>query len=122
MHTTPSPSSSNDEPRLARKKEPIMNADAILGMLTLGTYVSMLAIEAIWPARAFPKIRLWRLVGVAFLVLIMTLGIVMPLLLPVECLAEHRLLPGTRLGVVGGVIVGLLASELVGYFIHRAAH
>ena len=99
-----------------------MNADAILGMLTLGTYVSMFAIESLWPARAFPKIRLWRLVGVAFLVLIMAFGIVMPLLLPVQWLAEHRLLDGTRLGVVGGVFVGLVASELVGYFIHRAAH
>ena len=99
-----------------------MNADAILGMLTLGTYILMAIIEAVWPAREFPKIRFWRIVGVAFLVVIMALGVVMPLLLPVAWLAEHRVLDGTRLGVVGGVVVGLLVSELVGYVIHRASH
>jgi sterol desaturase/sphingolipid hydroxylase (fatty acid hydroxylase superfamily) len=99
-----------------------MNADAILGMLTLGTYITMIAVEAIWPAREFPKVRLWRLVGVGFLVAIMGLGVVTPLLLPVEWLAAHRLLNGTRLGVVGGVIVGLVTSEFIGYFLHRAAH
>src|SRR5258705_303639 len=81
----------------AKTKGTIMNADAILGMLTLGTYATMFAIEGLWPARTFPKIRLWKLVGVAFFVLIIALGIVMPLLLPVEWLAEHRLLDGTRL-------------------------
>lgn len=99
-----------------------MTADAILGMLTPATYFSMLAVEAIWPARDFPKIRRWRLVGFAFLVMIMTLGIITPLLLPVEWLAAHRLLDGTRLGVVGGVAVGLVVLEFIGYFVHRLAH
>jgi len=99
-----------------------MPADAILGMLTLGTYVTMMAVEALWPARQFPKLRFWRLAGVGFLVMVISIGVMMPLLLPVAWLAEHRVLDGTRLGVVGGVVVGLLASELVGYFIHRAAH
>jgi sterol desaturase/sphingolipid hydroxylase (fatty acid hydroxylase superfamily) len=99
-----------------------MSADAILGMLTPLTYFTMLAIEAVWPAREFPKIRLWRLIGIGFVVLIMGFGIVTPLLLPVEWLASHRLLNGSRLGVVGGVLVGLVVSELIGYFVHRAAH
>jgi len=99
-----------------------MNADAILGILTLTTYFGMLGTEAIWPARAFPKIRFWRLAGVGFLIVLMAFGVMTPMLLPVEWLAQHRLVDGTRLGVVGGVVVGLLASELVAYFVHRAAH
>lgn len=99
-----------------------MNADAILGMLTFGTYFTMLAVEAIWPARVFPPVRRWRLVGFAFLAVIMSLGIVTPLLVPVPWLAQHRLIDGTRLGVVGGVAVGLVAIELVGYFVHRLSH
>ena len=55
----------------------------------------MLAIEAIWPAREFPKIRWWRLVGFGFLAVIIGLGVVTPLLLPVEWLAQHRVLDGT---------------------------
>jgi sterol desaturase/sphingolipid hydroxylase (fatty acid hydroxylase superfamily) len=99
-----------------------MNAADILGMLIPVTYFTMLAIEAIWPAREFPKIRFWRLAGLGFLAVIIGLGVVTPLLLPPEWLAQHRLMNGTRLGVLGGTIVGLLVSELVGYFIHRAAH
>ena len=98
-----------------------MNAEAILGMLTPATYFILLGIEAIWPARQFP-IRFWRLTGIAFVAVLMTIGIMTPLLLPVEWLAAHRLLDGSRLGVPGGVIVGLVVSELVGYGIHRSAH
>jgi len=61
-------------------------------------------------------------VGLAFLAMIISLGIVTPLLIPVDWLTEHRLLPGTRLGVVGGTVVAILVTELVGYFLHRAAH
>jgi sterol desaturase/sphingolipid hydroxylase (fatty acid hydroxylase superfamily) len=99
-----------------------MNSEAILGMLTPATYFTMLAIEAVWPARVFPKVRWWRLVGFGFLALIIGLGVVTPLLLPVEWIARHRLLDGTKLGVAGGVIVGLLVFEFVAYFLHRAAH
>jgi sterol desaturase/sphingolipid hydroxylase (fatty acid hydroxylase superfamily) len=99
-----------------------MNADAILGILTLSTYFGMLGAEAIWPARQFPKIRFWRLAGLGFLAVLLAFGVMTPMLLPVEWLARHRLLDGTRLGVVGGVVVGLLVTELVGYGIHRASH
>jgi sterol desaturase/sphingolipid hydroxylase (fatty acid hydroxylase superfamily) len=99
-----------------------MNADTILGMLTLGTYLTWMAIEAVWPAREFPKVRWWRLVGVGFLAMIIAFGIVTPLLVPVEWIAAHRVLDGTRLGVAGGVVVALLVTEFVGYFMHRAAH
>lgn len=99
-----------------------MNADAILGMLTFATYFVMLTVEAIWPAREFPKVRRWRLVGFATLAVIMSLGVVTPLLVPVEWLAQHRMLDGTGLGVVGGTVVGLVVLEFVGYFVHRAAH
>lgn len=99
-----------------------MNADAILGILTLSTYFGLLAAEAVWPARAFPAVPRWRWVGLAFLAVLMAFGVATPLLLPVEWLAQHRVLDGSQLGVVGGVVVGLLVSEFVGYFIHRAAH
>jgi sterol desaturase/sphingolipid hydroxylase (fatty acid hydroxylase superfamily) len=99
-----------------------VKAEDILGLLTPVTYFMFLGAEAIWPARAFPAIRRWRLVGLGFLAAIMTIGILTPMLLPVEFLARHRLIDGTKLGVVGGTIVGLVALEFVGYWIHRAAH
>jgi sterol desaturase/sphingolipid hydroxylase (fatty acid hydroxylase superfamily) len=99
-----------------------MDQDAILGILTLTTYFAMLAAEAIWPARAFPRIRGWRLAGIGFLGVLVAFGAMIPMLLPVQWLARHRLLDGTRLGVVGGVVVGLLVLEFAGYFVHRAEH
>jgi sterol desaturase/sphingolipid hydroxylase (fatty acid hydroxylase superfamily) len=99
-----------------------VKAEDILGLLTPVTYFLFLGAEAIWPAREFPTIRRWRLIGLGFLAVIMTIGILTPLLLPVEILARHRLIDGTKLGGVGGVLVGLVVFEFVAYWIHRASH
>ncbi len=45
-----------------------------------------------------------------------------PLLIPGEWLDAHRWLDGTRLGVVGGTIVGYVLMEGVVYAWHRTAH
>jgi sterol desaturase/sphingolipid hydroxylase (fatty acid hydroxylase superfamily) len=99
-----------------------MAIEEILGLSVPVVYLGMFATERIWPARKFPKIGWWGLVGFLFLVLMMTIGIIAPLLLPVEWLATHRLLDGTKLGVVGGTIVGFVVVELVVYAYHRACH
>jgi sterol desaturase/sphingolipid hydroxylase (fatty acid hydroxylase superfamily) len=99
-----------------------MTAIDILGLLTPVTFFAMLAIEAIWPARQYPTIKGWRFVGIGFLVVMATIGTLAPLLMPVEWLAEHRLLDMSKLGVAGGAIVGFLIFELVVYGYHRAAH
>jgi sterol desaturase/sphingolipid hydroxylase (fatty acid hydroxylase superfamily) len=82
----------------------------------------MYVVEKIWPARAFPKVRGWGLIGIGFMILSMTFGVVAPLVLPVDWLATHRLLDGTKLGVAGGLAVGFLVVELAFYTYHRACH
>ena len=99
-----------------------MQPDAILGVLVPTTYVIMLVVEAIWPARLFPPVRFWRLIGVGFLVLGSTAAVMVPMILPVKWLAAHRLIDGTRLGVAGGTIVGFVVIQLVVYVYHRAVH
>jgi sterol desaturase/sphingolipid hydroxylase (fatty acid hydroxylase superfamily) len=99
-----------------------MDAVTVIGLLTPATYVALAVTERIWPARAFPPRRGWQLIGVAFLVLIATLGTVVPLLVPADWLAAHRLLDGTRLGIVGGTIAGFVLLELFIYAWHRTAH
>ena len=100
-----------------------MDAVAIFFLvLTPITYVAMLAAEWRWPARAFPPITAWQSIGVAFLVLSMTVGTVLPLFLPLDWMAEHRLIDGTPLGVVGGALVGFLVLEGFVYVWHRASH
>jgi sterol desaturase/sphingolipid hydroxylase (fatty acid hydroxylase superfamily) len=99
-----------------------MSAEALLGLLVPATYLFFLFTESRWPARSFPARKGWQWLGAGFLVLMMTIGTVLPLVLPVDWLAAHRLLDGTRLGVVGGTIVGYVVMEGVIYGWHRTMH
>ena len=90
--------------------------------LTPATYFAMLAAERAWPARSFPARSGWQWLGIAFLVLSMAIGTALPLYLPVDWMAEHRLVDGTSLGVIGGAIVGFVVLELAVYAWHRSAH
>ena len=94
----------------------------IVGLLAPVTYFAFLVTEKLWPAREFPPRRGWQWIGVAFLVLIGTISTVVPLLIPEDWLAAHRLLDGTKLGVVGGTIVGFVIAEGATYVYHRSAH
>ena len=91
-------------------------------LLTPVTYLVLLAVEGKWPGRAFPARRGWQWVGVAFLLLSMTIGTALPLFLPLDWMAEHRWYDGTRLGVLGGAICGFVVLELAVYAWHRSAH
>lgn len=99
-----------------------MKLEDLIGILIPATFLVMLAVEAWRPARGYPKIRAWRGVGLLFLVLILALNTLLPLLLPVEWLASHRLVDGTRLGLVGGTVVGYLVLSLANALWHRAEH
>ena len=99
-----------------------MDTVELIGLLVPLTYLVMLAIEARWPARAFPPRRGWRWIGIGFLLLIATVGTVVPLLLPLEWLAAHRWLDGSGLGVVGGTAVGWLVLSFASFLWHRASH
>ena len=82
----------------------------------------MLGIEAMFPARPFPPIRHWRLLGLAFLIVQGLLATLTPLVISEHWLAEHRLMDLHGLGVIGGAIVGYAAVSLISYVWHRSAH
>ena len=94
----------------------------LIGPMVPVTYFIFLITERLWPAREFPPRRGWQWIGVGFLVLVMTISTVVPLLIPEEWLAAHRLLDGTRLGVIGGVFVGIVLLEGAIYAWHRTVH
>jgi sterol desaturase/sphingolipid hydroxylase (fatty acid hydroxylase superfamily) len=99
-----------------------MNPEELIGFAIPVTYLSMYIGERLWPARNFPKVSWWGAVGIVCLLLMMTVGVMAPLLIPVEFLATHRLLDGSRLGVVGGAFAGFVLIEFVVYAYHRACH
>lgn len=99
-----------------------MNAIDILSLLTPVTFFAMFALERWRPARRFPPVRGWTWIGVGFLILLGTVSTVVPLLLPGEWLAKHRLMNGTVLGVIPGAIVGYGVYSFVAYLWHRSTH
>ena len=99
-----------------------METTDLVGLLIPITYFSMLAVESRRPARRFPLRKGWRRLGIAFLLLIATVGATVPMLLPPEWLAAHRWLDGSGLGVVGGTLVGWFVYSAVAYAYHRASH
>jgi sterol desaturase/sphingolipid hydroxylase (fatty acid hydroxylase superfamily) len=99
-----------------------MTAVDLLGLLIPVTYFVLLGIEARFPARQFPKIRHWRWKGVFWLIVAGVLATVLPLLLPADWLAAHRLMDLSGLGVIGGAVVGYIVVSGLSYIWHRSAH
>jgi hypothetical protein len=77
-------------------------------------YGAMLAWEALRPARALPRLRLWWLRGTLALVAYVLVSSYVPLWLA-EPLATLRLVDAASLGTVGGAAVAWAAYELIGY-------
>src|SRR5438445_9941583 len=99
-----------------------MSAIDIFGLLVPVTYLAMLGIEALFPARQFPDIAYWRLKGFCFLTVQGLLATLMPLVIPEHWLAQHRLIDLTGLGVIGGAVLGYAIVSLASYGWHRSAH
>lgn len=99
-----------------------MQIEDILGLMIPITYLALLALEAMLEGRQFPALRLWRLKGTFFVVVLLGINATAPSWLPAEWLAAHRLVDGTRLGIAGGAVVGYLALSFAMYWFHRAEH
>jgi sterol desaturase/sphingolipid hydroxylase (fatty acid hydroxylase superfamily) len=84
-------------------------------------YASLIAWEAIAPARTLPRVRGWRALGLAAFVGYFFLSSYLPLLWA-EHLAKLQVLDLSSLGTWGGAIVGLLIYELGVYGWHRTMH
>jgi sterol desaturase/sphingolipid hydroxylase (fatty acid hydroxylase superfamily) len=99
-----------------------METADLISLAIPATYFVFLVTERLWPARQFPARKGWQWIGIVFLLLIGTAGVVVPLALPGEWLAAHRWMDGTGLGVAGGAIVGYFVLSGVSYAWHRTAH
>src|SRR5262249_7346800 len=115
----------HSRPTLATPTEQLevaMAAEDIFSLLIPVTFVLLLAIESLFrTGRPWPKIPWWRSIGIAFFVLIMTINIVLPLLIPPE-LSSHHLLDASRLGLAGSIVLGYLVLSFATATIHRAYH
>lgn len=100
----------------------IVEIEELIGPALVSLFVVALLLETLAPRQRMPRVRAWRLVGTAFFLISAAINIGLPLLLPTEFIRAHGLLPGMRLGVAGGFFVGLVAWELLYYWMHRLEH
>lgn len=84
-------------------------------------FILLLAIEARHPARIFTTVPHWRITGALFFIMVLSVGSLVPLLLPLAWLEQHSLLNLRELGL-WAIPPGVLAVTLVGYWLHRAMH
>lgn len=89
---------------------------ALFAMLAL-----LMLVEHRWPVRRYDEVAGWRLKCLAFMPVVITLSTAIPLALT-GAFERVRILPGDRLGLVGGTLVGILTSELIVYWAHRLHH
>ncbi|MBR0718178.1 sterol desaturase family protein [Bradyrhizobium liaoningense] len=99
-----------------------MSAIDLFGLLVPVTYLVMLGIESLVPARQFPAIPYWRLKGFGFLTVQGLIATLTPLVIPEPWLERHRLIDLTGLGVIWGAALGYVVLSLVNYVWHRSAH
>ncbi len=81
----------------------------------------LIAVELWRPARAFEPVPGWRRKCLVFMPVLIALSTAIPYLLA-GVIAGIQLVPGHRLGIAGGTVVGILVSELIVYWAHRLHH
>jgi len=95
--------------------------EAIFELLVPATFVSMLVVERVFPARALPPARFWLVKGIAFFIMTAGLGAVAPAVFAAVLAPYAPIhLDGLPLPVAG--LIGFVVVDFVSYLVHRLAH
>jgi sterol desaturase/sphingolipid hydroxylase (fatty acid hydroxylase superfamily) len=95
--------------------------ETLVGVLIPLTFVAMLVLERLFPARQLPVVRGWLLKGTIFFLLGGAFAALLPALAS-SVLGEHAPLNLSELGTIVGGVVGFAAADLVTYAGHRIVH
>jgi len=98
-----------------------MTFQDLVPVLIVASFVAMLVIERLFPAREQPHVRGWMAKGLAFFVVVFALNGAIPALV-LGALGDYTLLHLASLGTLGGALLMLLVTDLMGYLIHRGLH
>lgn len=98
-----------------------MTIESLVPIVIPGTFLFFVLAERVRPARPLPRIRGWKLLGVACFLMTGAISSTLPLLYR-HFARAHRLLDLERLGTFGGALVALLGTDLVSYWFHRLRH
>lgn len=98
-----------------------MTVEDLLPILFPATFVTLLVVERLVPARQLPRTRFWVAKGVLFFLLVMVLNGLLPAL-AVLAIGGRSILHLGWLGTFGGALAVVLVGDLVGYWVHRGLH
>jgi sterol desaturase/sphingolipid hydroxylase (fatty acid hydroxylase superfamily) len=95
--------------------------ESVVGIAIPVSFIVVLVLERLFPGRPLPKVKGWLLKGLLFFSFTAAVNAVVPALVA-KVLGGHTPLHLAGLGTVLGGIVGFLAADFVGYWIHRTMH
>lgn len=95
--------------------------EEILTLLIPVTFVAMVVLERIFPGRKLPKVRFWLLKGFVFFAISAVLNALLPMGIA-TVLQGKTLLHLAWLGTIAGGVLGFIATDIVGYVVHRTLH
>jgi sterol desaturase/sphingolipid hydroxylase (fatty acid hydroxylase superfamily) len=93
-------------------------------LITLGlvaTFIGLLLLDTLRPARAQPRIRGWFLRGIASFVAFFAVSTLAPLLWS-DLLAAHTLIDASGIPISLSIVIGLLVADLATFLWHYALH
>jgi sterol desaturase/sphingolipid hydroxylase (fatty acid hydroxylase superfamily) len=93
----------------------------MVALTVLACALLMILAEARWTGRRFPKVAGWHARALSLnaiqAAVVLVAGVAWE-----PWMQAHQLLPGSRLGAVGGAVVGYVVLTFVYYWWHRARH
>ena len=98
--------------------------DVLVDPITLvvyGIYIALMLWESFFPARELPKLKYWKLKGVAFFMVYIVLTTYVPLIWD-DFFASFQLVNLSEMSLVLQVISGVLLFELIQYGWHLSMH
>lgn len=92
-----------------------------ISLAVMAMYAGLMIWEALFPARALPKVKFWKLKGITSFFVFFFLSSYLPIGIN-PWLESYRLLDLSNWGMAGGSLAGILLYELGIYIWHRAMH
>ena len=92
-----------------------------VSLMIIAMYAGLMIWEALFPARALPYLKYWKIKGLTAFAIFFYLSSYLPLITD-PFLEPYRLFDLTDLGTLGGALIGIILYELGVYLWHRAMH
>src|SRR5688572_23833828 len=95
--------------------------ETIISILLPASFLALLVVERLFPARPLPKIRWWVLKGFVFFILGGVINTLIPGVLA-ALIGRYAPVHIDKLGLVPNMVVLFVAGELFAYWCHRGLH